>query len=144
MSGTARPRGASAGGGRPGRGGQLIPYEQCQVIGANIRVLRLRNGWTQAELGRLMGWPSMSTVCAAEGRRQGRQRGFSAGEVARLAAVFGVPAWRLAERCACCRGCPPAGFACLSCGARTEPAPGASAAARPPRQAGAADSTREA
>ena len=27
-----------------------------EVVGANIRVLRQRNGWTQAELGALMGW----------------------------------------------------------------------------------------
>ena len=67
-----------------------IPAEQSAVVGANIRVLRLRNGWTQAQLGELMGWPTNSTVCAAEGRRDGRQRGFTAEEVERLAGIFGV------------------------------------------------------
>ena len=35
----------------------------------------------------------------------------------RLAAIFGVPAWQLTTRCANCGGHPPAGFACLACGA---------------------------
>ena len=37
-----------------------------------------------------MGWPNASTVCAAEGHRSGRQRGFTAREVRQLAAIFGV------------------------------------------------------
>ena len=39
-------------------------------------------------LGELMGWPTTATVCAAEGHRDGRQRGFTAAEVARLAGHF--------------------------------------------------------
>jgi transcriptional regulator with XRE-family HTH domain len=66
-----------------------IPRAQAEVVGANIRVLRQRNGWTQAELGALMGWQSNSTVCAAEGRRGGRQRGFTPDEVQRLASDVG-------------------------------------------------------
>ena len=69
---------------------KMIPAKQFAVAGANIRALRLRKGWTQAELGELMDWPTTSTVCAAEGRRDGRPRGFTAVEVARLAAIFGV------------------------------------------------------
>jgi transcriptional regulator with XRE-family HTH domain len=34
-----------------------IPAERSTVVGANIRALRLRNGWTQAKLGELMGCP---------------------------------------------------------------------------------------
>ena len=35
----------------PGRRRRVdeIPAEQSAVVGANIRVLRLRNGWTQAQ-----------------------------------------------------------------------------------------------
>ena len=66
-----------------------IPAEQFAIVGANIRTLRLRKGWTQAKLGELMGWPTTSTVCAAEGHRDGRQRGFTAEEVQQLAAIFG-------------------------------------------------------
>ena len=51
-----------------------IPHKQAAVVGANIRALRQQHGWNQAKLGELMGWPSNSTVCAAEGRRNGRQR----------------------------------------------------------------------
>jgi transcriptional regulator with XRE-family HTH domain len=95
------------------------------VVGANIRVLRQRRGWTQARLGELMGWPSPTTVCAAEGRRDGRQRGFTAEEVARLAGIFGLTPARLVTRCAGCAGRPPAGFACLACGARATEKSGA-------------------
>jgi transcriptional regulator with XRE-family HTH domain len=95
-----------------------IPADQSAVIGANIRTLRQRQGWSQAKLGELMGWPTNSTVCAAEGRRNGRQRGFSTDEVGRLAAIFNVPIWQLTTWCANCDGHPPTGFSCLTCGAR--------------------------
>ena len=95
-----------------------IPFDQCVVAGANIRVLRRGKGWTQGQLGELMGWPSPSTVCAAEGRRYGRQRHFTTDEVEQLAAIFGVTALALTTRCANCGGQPPAGFACLTCGAQ--------------------------
>jgi hypothetical protein len=64
-----------------------------------------------------MGWMSGSTVCAAEGRRDGRQRSFTTDEVQRLAGIFGVKPWQLTTRCANCEGHPPPGFACLTCGA---------------------------
>jgi hypothetical protein len=32
-----------------------LPQDQCAVAAANIRVLRQRSGWTQAQLGHLMG-----------------------------------------------------------------------------------------
>ena len=49
----------------PGRRRRVdeIPVEQFAVVSANIRVLRQRKGWTQAELGELMGWPTTAT-CA--------------------------------------------------------------------------------
>ena len=55
-----------------------IPPVQAAVVGVNIRVLRQQHGSNQSMVGDLMGWPSNSTVCAAEGRRNGRQRGFTA------------------------------------------------------------------
>jgi hypothetical protein len=94
-----------------------ILRDQAAVAGASIRVLRQHHGWNQATLGELMGWPSNSTVCAAEGRRDGRQRGFTTQEVEQLAAIFGVSPSQLTTRCANCGGHPPAGFACLYCGA---------------------------
>ena len=94
-----------------------MPSDQCAVIGANIRILRQRNGWSQAKLGELMGWPTTSTVCAAEGHRGGRQRRFTTDEVDRLADIFDIPIWQLTARCVNCEGHPPAGFSCLSCGA---------------------------
>ena len=100
-----------------------IPRAQAAVVGANIRVLRERNGWTQATLGKLMGWISNSTVCAAEGHRGGRQRGFTIDEVRRLASIFGVEPWQITTRCANCKGRPPDGFACLTCGAQSREDP---------------------
>jgi Helix-turn-helix domain len=94
-----------------------IRGEQGANTDVNIRVLRQRRGWTQAKLGELVGWPNASTVCAAEGRRSGRQRGFTAEEIRQLAAVFGVCPSQLTTRCANCSGHPPAGFACMACGA---------------------------
>lgn len=97
--------------------GEEIPRQQAAIIGANIRALRRNRGWSQAHVGELMGWRTNSTVCAAEGRRDGRQRGFTTEEVQRLADIFGVKPWQLMTRCAHCRGYPPPGFACLTCGA---------------------------
>ena len=93
-----------------------IPEKRAAIVGVNIRTLRQRNGWTQAELGELMGWPNASTVCAAEGHRNGRQRGFTTGEVRQLAAIFGITPWQLIARCENCNGRPPDGFSCLACG----------------------------
>ena len=98
-----------------------IPQDQAAIVGANIRVLRQQHGWKQAKLGELMSWPSNSTVCAAEGRRNGRQRGFTMQEVERLATIFGVSSSQLTMECANCGGRPLAGFACLTCGARPQP-----------------------
>jgi hypothetical protein len=103
-------------GGR-GSAASKLPGEQCAIVGANIRTLRQRRGWTQHKLGELMGWQSASTMCAAEGHRNRRQRSFTTEEVERLAAIFGVSPSQLMTRCANCGGHPPAGFACLACGA---------------------------
>jgi hypothetical protein len=91
--------------GRRRRTGQL-PEAEAAIVAVNIRTLRQRKGWTQAEPGELMGWPNASTVCAAEGRRGGRQRGFTAREVRQLAAIFGVPSGQLTAQCANCNGQP--------------------------------------
>jgi transcriptional regulator with XRE-family HTH domain len=88
---------------QPGPASKL-PAAECAIAAANIRVLRQRNGWSQAYLGELMGWPDPSTVCAAEGHRGGRQRRFARWEIAQLAAIFGVPSLQLLTRCANCAG----------------------------------------
>lgn len=97
-----------------------IPAGQRAVVGANVRSLRLRRGWTQRQLSELMGWSGASTTCRVERNREGRRRGLTVEELERLAAIFGVPASQLKHRCATCGGHPPAGFACLTCGARLE------------------------
>jgi hypothetical protein len=108
---------------QPGPAAKL-PAAQCAIAAANIRVLRQRNGWTQAQLGQLMGWTAPSTVCAAEGRRGERQRRFARWAIEQLAAIFGVSAAQLLTRCATCGGQPPSGYACLACGAGHPAAPG--------------------
>lgn len=104
---------------KPGRRRRVdaIPEGQPAIVGLNVRTLRQRKGWSQAKLGDLMGWQSASTVCAAEGRRGGRQRGFTAREIKRLAAIFDISPWQLTARCLNCGGHPPTGFSCLACGA---------------------------
>lgn len=109
-----------------------IPAGQSVIVGANIRALRQRHGWTQARLGQLMGWPTTSTVCAAEGHRNHRQRGFTPAEIQQLAAIFGITPAQLTTRCATCGGHPPAGYACLTCGsAPRNSRPAATAVPRP-------------
>jgi transcriptional regulator with XRE-family HTH domain len=131
---------------QPGPAAKLPPG-QSAIAAANIRALRQRNGWTQAQLGQLMGWPAPSTVCAAEGRRGGRQRRFARWEIDQLAAIFGVPAAQLLSRCVTCGGQPPPGYACLACKAArperaarpaaTSPAlPAAATASSPPPEPG--------
>jgi hypothetical protein len=100
-----------------------LPAAQSAIAAANIRVLRQRNGWSQAHLGRLMGWPAASTVCGAEGHRGDRQRRFARWEIDQLAAIFGTTPAHLLTRCATCNGHPPPGYACLACGAQHPPAP---------------------
>jgi len=96
-----------------------IPAGQSAVIGANVRALRLQRGWSLAKLGELMGWPTPSTACRAEGGSPGRQRLFSPAEIERLAGIFGVSPQQLNTGCVNCGGHPRAGFACLACGAAT-------------------------
>jgi transcriptional regulator with XRE-family HTH domain len=107
-----------------------LPPAQSAIAAANIRILRQRNGWTQAQLGQLMGWPAPSTVCAAEGHRGGRQRRFARWEIDQLAAIFGVLTAQLLTQCATCGGHPPPGYACLACKAEHPPAPAHPATAR--------------
>jgi transcriptional regulator with XRE-family HTH domain len=93
----------------PGRRRRVdgIPEGQPAIVGVNIRTLRQRKGWSQAQLGELMGWQSASTVCAAEGRRGGRQRGFTGREIKKLAAIFDVSPQQLTTRCVNCCGAAP-------------------------------------
>jgi hypothetical protein len=107
---------------QPGPAAKL-PAAQCAIAAANIRVLHQRNGWTQAQLGQLIGWPAPSTVCAAEGHRGGQQRRFARREIDQLAAIFGITAAQLLTRCVTCGGQPPSGYACLACGAEHPPGP---------------------
>lgn len=110
---TSRPPGPAA----------KLSQDQSAIAAANIRVLRQRNGWTQAQLGQLMGWPAASTVCAAEGHRGNRQRRFARWEIGQLAFIFGVPVAQILTRCATCEGQPPCGYACLACKAEHPTAP---------------------
>ncbi len=112
-------------------GVEIISRQEAATVGTNIRALRQSKGWTQAHVGDLMGWVSNSTVCAAEGHRDGRQRGFTSDEVQRLARIFGVKAWQLTTRCTNCGGHPPPGFSCLTCRAQTARTSGDACASRP-------------
>jgi hypothetical protein len=92
-----------------------IPAQQHATADADICASRQHRERSHAELGELTGWPGPSTVCAADGR----QRGSTAPEGERLAAIAGISAWRLMTRCATSGGCPPTGFACPARGTTT-------------------------
>lgn len=105
-----------------GRNHQLVfvPENQLPVIGANVRALRQAHGWSQRHLATLLGWgPDPSSICRLEKEaRDGRRRNITVPELERLADIFEVAVWQLKARCIVCDGSPPAGFACLTCGAR--------------------------
>lgn len=95
-------------------------------ISRNVRRLRRAKGWTQAEaaerMAALTGFRT-STASWSAGERApetNRAKSWSANEVAALAELFEVPVGDLFEAHPPCRACddkPPAGFACLTCGA---------------------------
>jgi len=87
-----------------------IPTRQRAIATVNIGAFRQCLGRNQAKPGELMGWPSPSIMCAADGR----QRGSTAIGAGRLAATSDISAWRLTARCPAGGGCPPAGSACLA------------------------------
>ncbi|MBE4735774.1 hypothetical protein [Streptomyces caniscabiei] len=97
----------------------------AEIISRNIRRLRRARGWTQAETAQrfsaITGQPqSNASWSAGEQVGKARQRGWTANDIAALAELFGVPVGDLFEPqppCRACDGKPPAGFACLTCGA---------------------------
>jgi hypothetical protein len=108
-----------------------LPPALSAIATANLRVLRQRNGWTQAHLAHLMGWGAASTTCAAEGHRGGRAaRRFAAWEIGQLAHLFGITPAQFLTRCLTCGGQPPSGYACLACQAEHPPALARPAAGR--------------
>ncbi len=97
---------------------RLLTGWQSAIAGRNVRVLRVRAGWTQADLGKLVGL-SVSRVS----RMESGERLFSDEELTLLADFFRVTAADLLpERadCANCQGAPAPGFACLACGTETQ------------------------
>ena len=93
---------------------RLLTGWQSAIAGRDVRVLRVRAGWTQADLGKLVGL-SVSRVS----RMESGERLFSDEELTLLADFFRVTAADLLpERadCANCQGAPAPGFACLACG----------------------------
>jgi DNA-binding transcriptional MerR regulator len=64
----------------PVRGPGPAPAEGAGILGRPYLRPRRHPGRTGG-LWLWMGWPNASTVCAAEGHRNGRQRGFTTGEV---------------------------------------------------------------
>jgi transcriptional regulator with XRE-family HTH domain len=98
-----------------------VPENQLATIGANVRALRQNMGWSQRKLAVAMGLGprNVSAISRLEKPApDGRRRGLSVWELDTLANIFDVPAWQLKTRCVTCDGTPPAGFACLTCGAR--------------------------
>jgi transcriptional regulator with XRE-family HTH domain len=110
---------------KDGRRCGALSESESQVIGKNVRALRQRAGWSQRHLASLMGFGvNASIVCRIErATGDGRRRGLTADELCRFAAIFDVSSWQLATSCVTCKGQPPPGFSCLTCGARREARP---------------------
>jgi DNA-binding transcriptional MocR family regulator len=90
------------------RQGDMLPAaDLAREYTVSIRVTYCAPAMLAAN--RYISRPEAATSCSA-----------TAEEVKRLAVIFGVSAWQLTTRCANCGGYPPAGFACLTCGARPQ------------------------
>lgn len=109
---------------RPGQG------EVALRVARNVRQIRLRRGWSVARLAKECGdrgaeYLSQSSLYNIEREVIGlqeqkrRARLISIDELFVLAAAFNVSVDQLLGRVTCnaCKGSPPQGFACLSCGA---------------------------
>lgn len=100
------------------------------TVSSNVRALRQARGWTQAQLTAAigLGWSEVVMGMAEHGRRA-----WTADEIAAAARALQVMPGRLFEvSCDTCQGLPPAGFACLACGAELDgiPATGGGATVR--------------
>lgn len=88
---------------------------------ANIRRLREACGWSAARLAAEMvrrGVPAAGRQMVVK-LEHGRRSYLTIDETFVLAEIFGVSVDQLTTVTACeqCHGCPPAGYACLACGA---------------------------
>lgn len=100
------------------------PTDAARVMSANVRRLRRARGWTQVEAAQRFAeihgehW-SNASWSQAEQSGGSRQRAWSVDELVSMARLFRVPVADLlpeAPACAQCKGAPPAGFTCNSCG----------------------------
>jgi len=111
-----------------------------QTVAVNMLRLRKVRGWTQEELGNLIGWGKSVVSTAERSASAKRIRQFSVDDLVLIAGAFSVaPSDLLAPvlPCATCQDSPPAGFACQDCGAAGppySPAPRAACSASDPRK----------
>ena len=92
--------------------GRALPQVRSRAAGIRIRNLRKDLGWTQAELARKAGVTQVMLSRAETGTDRMSPRTVTA-----LAAALGADLDALLAECGHCHGKPPAGYACLSCGA---------------------------
>lgn len=100
------------------------PTDAARVMSANVRRLRQARGWTQVEAAQRFAeihgehW-SNASWSQAEQSGGSRQRAWSVDELVSMARLFGVPVAALLPdppACPQCKGAPPAGFTCNTCG----------------------------
>jgi transcriptional regulator with XRE-family HTH domain len=100
------------------------PAAVARCMSANVRRLRRARGWTQVEAAQRFAqihgehW-SNASWSQAEQSDGSRQRAWTVDELVSMARLFGVPVSQfLPEMPACprCKGEPPTGFTCNTCG----------------------------
>jgi transcriptional regulator with XRE-family HTH domain len=101
----------------------MTEHSLSSVVAANIRRLRQIRGQTAEEFAAAINAAGVAwtrqTVAKIE---NGRRAHVTVDDLAALAAALGIDdPWALTQQsaCAACHGVPPAGYACLECGAET-------------------------
>lgn len=96
--------------------GFTVDQEFYAAVGHRIKGVRCAIGMTQAELAEKSGVSRAMIANVESGRTAVTLR-----SLVMIAPVLGTGLDELAGECSACKGTPPAGFACLSCGRQETP-----------------------
>jgi transcriptional regulator with XRE-family HTH domain len=112
----------------PYHGKKIAASPLSNNVARNVRRIRKERGLTIGDLSRRLHEVGQPIAEISLGRLEKLNRRIDVDEWQALGQALGVPPERLlaepsAWNCDQCKDCPPPGFACLSCGLRTQEAP---------------------